>query len=161
MQLTPIGHVHARGRGFRIDVAPALRGALKGLECFDYAPVRYWLHGLDAPEPRATLRCRAPYTHGPASLGVFATRAPTRPNPLGLTVARLERVDARAGRIELAWIDAADGSPVLDLKPYVPALDRVAHPEPPEWCRHWPGCIEDAADFDWASEIRPVETASG
>ena len=52
MQLTPIGHVHARGRGFRIDVAPALRGALKGLECFDYAHVLYWLHGLDAPEPR-------------------------------------------------------------------------------------------------------------
>lgn len=56
-----------------------------------------------------------------AEHGIFATRSPKRPNPIGLSVYRLVRVDG--DRIDVMDVDAVDGSPILDLKPYVPAFD--------------------------------------
>ncbi len=53
--------------------------------------------------------------------GVFATRAPRRPNPIGLSVVRLERIDGAV--LHLRGIDVVDGSPLLDIKPYAPAFD--------------------------------------
>jgi len=55
--------------------------------------------------------------------GVFATRAPRRPNPIGLSVVRLERIDGAV--LHLRGIDVVDGSPLLDIKPYAPAFDAV------------------------------------
>ncbi|HZE21272.1 MAG TPA: TrmO family methyltransferase, partial [Desulfobaccales bacterium] len=53
--------------------------------------------------------------------GLFATRAPARPNPIGLSVVRLERIDG--SRLHLREVDIVDGTPLLDLKPYVPRFD--------------------------------------
>ncbi len=53
--------------------------------------------------------------------GVFSTRAPRRPNPLGMSVVRLERIDDRT--LHVIDIDVLDGTPLLDIKPYVPAFD--------------------------------------
>ena len=64
---------------------------------------------------------------GRERIGVFATRAPYRPNPIGLTCARLLRVGAL--RVDVDQTDLLDGTPVLDLKPYVPAAD--AFPDAP------------------------------
>ena len=55
--------------------------------------------------------------------GVFATRAPARPNPIGISVVRLVKVDGR--RLHLKGVDILDGTPVLDIKPYVPQFDAV------------------------------------
>jgi tRNA-Thr(GGU) m(6)t(6)A37 methyltransferase TsaA len=55
--------------------------------------------------------------------GVFATRSPRHPNPIGLTVVRLDRVDGTS--LHVTGLDLLDGTPVLDLKPYVPAFDSV------------------------------------
>lgn len=49
---------------------------------------------------------------------------------------------------------AYEGSPVLDLKPYTPSLDRVEIPHVPDWCAHWPQSLEESASFDWAKEFR-------
>ncbi len=57
------------------------------------------------------------------------------------------------GVIGLAYIDADDKSPVLDIKPYTPSLDRVEQPEVPIWCKHWPKNVETSGDFDWESEF--------
>ncbi len=59
--------------------------------------------------------------------GVFATRAPSRPSPIGLSNVALHRVDTTRSRIEVTGLDAVDGTPVLDIKPYVPSFD--SHPE--------------------------------
>jgi len=58
--------------------------------------------------------------------GVFATRAPRRPNPLGLSIVRLLSIEAN--RLTVAGADIVDGTPLLDIKPYIEAFDRVEHP---------------------------------
>lgn len=62
------------------------------------------------------------------------------------------RMDCEAGIIETPFIDAADGTPLLDIKPYYP-MQRVRDPRVPAWCRHWPLWQEEAATFDWQDEI--------
>lgn len=94
-----------------------------------------------------------PYTHGPGRMGTFATRSPQRPNPIALSCAYATFIDAENGIIGLAYTDAADQSPVLDIKPYTPSLDRVEEPQVPEWCSHWPKNVEGSGDFDWDSEF--------
>ena len=85
-------------------------------------------------------------------MGIFATRSPVRPNPIALTVEIID-IDSENGRIHIAYIDANDGSPLLDLKPYTPSLDRVERPEVPGWCGHWPKSLEESADFAWENEF--------
>ena len=53
--------------------------------------------------------------------GLFATRAPARPNPIGLSIVRLERVEGR--QLHIREVDIVDGTPLLDIKPYVPQFD--------------------------------------
>lgn len=53
--------------------------------------------------------------------------------------------------MHISWIDAFDGSPVLDIKPYHPSIDRVEEPIVPDWCKNWPKSIESSGDFDWSS----------
>ena len=61
-------------------------------------------------------------------MGIFATRAPLRPNPIALSTAEVLDIDQANGILRLAYIDALDGTPVLDIKPYTPSLDRVETP---------------------------------
>ncbi len=96
---------------------------------------------------------RKPYRSAPDTLGTFATRSPARPNPIGITCARVTYIDAQRGVIGLAYVDADDASPLLDIKPYTPSLDRVERPQVPRWCAHWPACVERSGDFDWAGEF--------
>ncbi|MFL1674767.1 TrmO family methyltransferase [Paenibacillus dendritiformis] len=91
---------------------------------------------------------------GPHTLGIFATRSPYRPNPIGLSTARILAINEESGIIQLAYLDADEGSPVLDLKPYTPSLDRVEIPHVPDWCAHWPQSLEESASFDWSNEFR-------
>jgi tRNA-Thr(GGU) m(6)t(6)A37 methyltransferase TsaA len=137
------------------DHRPTLPAGAGGLEAFDHALALFWFHQLDAPRERSTLHIDSPYRFGPAWLGTFATRAPVRPNPIGITAIRLLDVDPASGRIRVPFIDALDQTPVLDIKPYVPALDRVRDVEPPPWCAHWPGWVEEAGTFGWAAENNP------
>jgi hypothetical protein len=63
--------------------------------------------------------------------GVFASRAPVRPNPIGLSVCRILTVDGNTVRIES--IDAFDGTPILDVKPHIPNVDRPTNVKLPDW----------------------------
>lgn len=65
-------------------------------------------------------------------VGVFSTRSPHRPNPIGLTVVRVDRVDARTGCIHVSGVDMTDGTPILDVKPYIP-YDVVPDHRVPPW----------------------------
>ena len=62
-------------------------------------------------------------------------------------------VDVNEGIVGLYYIDDFDGTYVLDLKPYMPSVDRIDNPEVPDWCRHWPKSYEEGADFDWEAEF--------
>jgi tRNA-Thr(GGU) m(6)t(6)A37 methyltransferase TsaA len=158
--LSPVGVVrHAQG-GFVLEIEPAFCPALAGLEGFSHLNVIWWSHFLDNKENRGILQCDRPYRNAPARLGIFATRSPMRPNPLCLSVAPVIHVDTEAGRILVAYIDAEDATPILDIKPYHPCADRVRDVNVPDWCRHWPTWFEDSADFDWEKEMIYPEQVS-
>ena len=97
------------------------------------------------------MKAHRPTAWAPERLGVFATRSPLRPNPVCVTVAALSAVDIDSGIVRVGWIDLEPGTPVLDIKPYQPAADRVANPAMPGWCADWPQSIETSGDYDWAS----------
>lgn len=107
---------------------PAFRSpdAVRGLEGFD----RIWLiwefsDNPDAKTFQATVR--PPRLGGNAALGVFATRSPFRPNRLGLSCVELVRIDPEGPVLHVKGADLMDGTPIYDIKPYVPYAD--AFPE--------------------------------
>lgn len=98
-----------------IVLRPGLQNTLKDLEGFDYAWVLYWLH-----RSRGWKQQIVP-PRDRVKRGILATRAPDRPNPIGLSAVRLQRIYGT--RITILGHDILDGTPVLDLKPYIPAYD--------------------------------------
>ncbi|WP_060510141.1 tRNA (N6-threonylcarbamoyladenosine(37)-N6)-methyltransferase TrmO [Pseudomonas sp. NBRC 111124] len=116
------------------QLAPAARGVLELLPPFDQGDAvagleqvsHVWLLFLfhQALEDKPRLKVRPPRLGGNKSMGVFATRATHRPNGIGQSVVRLEGIEP--GRLLLSGIDLLDGTPVLDIKPYVPYADSVA-----------------------------------
>lgn len=108
-----------------LKLDPACREALTDLEGFSHVWVIFVFHAhVDAGWNPLV---RPPRLGGTAKTGVFSTRAPHRPNPIGLSVVRLEAVDRNADppTVTLSGGDFVDGTPVLDLKPYVPRFDCV------------------------------------
>eukprot|EP01116_Phalansterium_solitarium_P013590 TRINITY_DN30986_c0_g1_i1.p1 TRINITY_DN30986_c0_g1~~TRINITY_DN30986_c0_g1_i1.p1 ORF type:complete len:477 (-),score=86.15 TRINITY_DN30986_c0_g1_i1:34-1464(-) len=83
---------------------------------------------------------------GGRKVGLFATRTPHRPNPLGLSVARLERIDPD-GTLHLSGIDLVDGTPIVDLKPYVARYDSLPHATSPSWIHDSP--VPPFDDVQW------------
>jgi tRNA-Thr(GGU) m(6)t(6)A37 methyltransferase TsaA len=117
------------------QLAPAARGVLELVAPFDHPDAvqgleqvsHVWLLFLFhlALEDKPRLKVRPPRLGGNQSMGVFATRATHRPNGIGQSVVKLDKVEA--GRLYLSGIDLLDGTPVLDIKPYVPYADSVAN----------------------------------
>ena len=103
---------------------PAFRTpeALRGLDDFDYLWLIWGFH-LNKETASEGLTVRPPRLGGNERVGVFASRSPYRPNPLGLSSVRIERVDAAAGEIHVLGADLADGTPIYDIKPYVEYAD--------------------------------------
>lgn len=81
---------------------------------------------------------------------MFSTRTPQRPNPIALTIVQIIDIDLDKGILIISWIDANNGSPVIDLKPYTPSLDRVENPVTPSYLSHWPKSLEASSNFDWS-----------
>lgn len=112
---TPIQPALADGARGRVEVDEAFAEALRDLDGFDRIWLLYW---FDRSGPaRMTV---TPYMDTEPR-GLFATRAPCRPNPLGLSCVRLLGVEGRTLRI--ADVDILDGTPLLDIKPYSPHFD--------------------------------------
>jgi tRNA-Thr(GGU) m(6)t(6)A37 methyltransferase TsaA len=120
-----------------LDILPAFAPALKELEHFSHVQVVWWFSQFDDGENRQTLQFEDMPFDAPV-LGVFACRAPKRPNPIGLTTARILRVDRDQGLVEIGDIDAYDGTPILDLKAYLPLCDRVRNVRVAGWAAGWP-----------------------
>lgn len=133
-RIRPVGIVRVGDEETRIEIDPAYTEALLGLDGFSHLMVIWWFHRNDTPESRATLRVHPRKDPGNPLTGVFATHSPKRPNLTALSFCRLLAVAGH--RIVLDAIDAFDGSPVIDIKPYIP-VDGLA-PEAvrvPDWVR--------------------------
>ena len=153
MKVFPIGKIENNEKTVRIVLNKRYAEGLKGLDGFSHVQIIWWADGCDNEKDRGTLTEQKPYTKGPDELGVFAMRSPERPNPVAVSVADIAFVDTENGIVGLYYIDAFDGSEVIDLKPYTPSIDRVEKPGTPDWCRHWPSSYEESGDFDWDTEF--------
>ena len=150
MEVHPIGRIVCEDDGFSVVLNSEYAPALRGLEGYSHVQVIWW---FDRAEDTESLIEREPYAKGPEELGVFATRSPMRPNPIAVSSVGIAYVDEAAATIGLYYIDAYPGSPVMDLKPYTPSIDRIEDPSVPAWCAHWPKSYEESGDFDWEAEF--------
>lgn len=112
---TPIQPAVADGARGVVTVFEEFQAGLKDLEGFERIWLIYWLHR--APKARLLV---TPFLDD-QERGVFATRAPARPNPIGLSSVRLLRVEGNV--LTVADVDMLDGTALLDIKPYAPAFD--------------------------------------
>ncbi len=148
-QVKTIGTVKNDEAGTFIQLEPEYIPGLLALEGFSHINVIWWFSGCDNDAARNELQFEQPYKGAPEAMGVFATRAPARPNPIALTASEIIGLDYANGIIRIAFIDAEDNTPVLDIKPYTPSLDRVETPDVPAWCSKWPKSTEASGSFDW------------
>jgi tRNA-Thr(GGU) m(6)t(6)A37 methyltransferase TsaA len=102
-----------------VELLPEFTEGLRDLEGFSHIMLIYQFHKSKGYR----LLCR-PFLDE-VQRGVFATRAPARPNPIGISIVKVKRI--RGNKIEVASLDVLDGTPLLDIKPYVPRFDA---PEP-------------------------------
>lgn len=114
---TPIQPKRSGGAEGTIEVYPEFEAGLADLDGFSHITIIYYLHLSKGFELSVV-----PYldTH---KRGLFATRAPRRPNPLGISTVRLEKVDGCI--LHIKDVDMIDGTPLLDIKPYVPVFDET------------------------------------
>jgi tRNA-Thr(GGU) m(6)t(6)A37 methyltransferase TsaA len=115
---TPIQASVAQGAIGTVEVSPTFADGLKDLDGFDRIWLLYWFDRAAPPKLIVT-----PYMDD-QSHGVFATRAPARPNPIGMSAVRL--LQREGCTLHVADVDILDGTPLLDIKPYVPQFDHLA-----------------------------------
>jgi len=110
----------------KLNPDPEFRAALNHLQSFSHIWVVFVFNQHIEKGWRATIR--PPRLNGPRRVGVFASRSPHRPNPIGMSALKLEHIDLDApGGIELhlSGVDILDNTPVLDIKPYLPYTDKI------------------------------------
>ena len=135
IEIHPIGTIEQSGGGPVLRVFPAYLEGLKGIQEFSHVWVFYWFHENDHPTGRAFLRVHPRKDPRNPLTGVFGTRSPLRPNLIALSLCRIEEVKPETGEIVVDSLDAKDGSPLIDVKPYLPYSDRAEDLRLPEWAK--------------------------
>ena len=138
--INPIGTVNADQGTFTLQIDEPYRAGLKQLGHYSHVHVLWWADQSDTPQYRSTLTCYPPYAEDVLT-GVFACRAEYRPNPILMTTCTILDVNEDTGQVQVAWIDAFDGTAILDLKPFMPVSDRPQEFKMPDWLAHWPEWI--------------------
>jgi len=142
MSLTPIGVVkngvkEPERRDWKtvvseIIVKEDLKETLDNLEQFSHIIVLYWMHRVDSSQ-RSVKKVHPKGRQDLPLVGVLASRSPARPNPIGMVIVKLlERND---NVLKVVGLDAIDGTPVLDIKPYIPNYDSPTNAQTPSWVR--------------------------
>lgn len=129
----PIGVIRKGSEDVTIEVFAEYHAALLGLEGFSHISVLYWFHKNDTSESRRILQV---HPRGEASnpmTGVFATHSPVRPNLIAISLCRVQAVEE--GIVRIDTIDAIDGTPVLDIKCYIPTDVSRDDVRVPDWVR--------------------------
>jgi tRNA-Thr(GGU) m(6)t(6)A37 methyltransferase TsaA len=123
LENTPIQAGINRAEHGTIELDEAYADGLDGLAEFDYAWLLTWLHQPDRPAVTPALR-QVPFLlrRQQRKIGIFATRGPRRVNPIGLSLIQI--LEVTGSSISFAGVDMLDGTPVIDLKPFVSRFDR-------------------------------------
>ncbi len=131
-----IGVVEDAGELSKVKIFPEFCAGLQRLKDFSHIIILYWFHLRDKEKERRTLRVVPKRHPGAPQVGVFASRSPSRPNPIGLCVAELVKVEECT--LVLKDLDAFENSPIIDIKPYIPRADSVPDARVPEWVLRGP-----------------------
>mgnify|MGYP000250471098 CR=1 FL=1 len=120
----------------KIEIFEEFCDGLRGIDEFSHLIILYWFHLRDNEEERRTLLV-FPRRHAVnVEKGVFACRSPSRPNPIGLCVVRLLKVEGRI--LTVKGLDAFKDSPIIDIKPYLPRADSIPDAHVPSWTLQGP-----------------------
>jgi len=131
--IDPIGVVRKTDDGARIEIFDEYRDGLLGLDGFSHIMVFYWFDQNDTPENRKTLQVHPRKDPRNPLTGVFATHSPLRPNLIALTRSKIVAITKNS--IDIEEIDAYDGSPVIDIKCYIPASVEDKDVRLPDWIK--------------------------
>ena len=131
----PIGRVRKAKKKTEIVLDKQYQPGLLGLDGFSHIDVYWWFDRNDTAEKRATLQIHPspPGNMAHPLTGVFATRSPSRPNLIGMTLCKI--VSVKDNVIEIDGIDAFADTPVLDIKPHVPRFDSAPNAKIPWWLK--------------------------
>ncbi|KAL4095731.1 hypothetical protein PRIC1_009104 [Phytophthora ramorum] len=171
----PVGTVHScfkvcLGTPRQGSLAPSTRAkitfqrnispdTLVGLENFSHVWIVFVFHqntngkntrahqGLRSDSHRHTFRAKISPPMLKERVGIFCTRSPHRPNPIGITLAKIERVDMRKRTVYLSGVDLLDETPVLDIKPYISAYDSL----PDALAAGWVSSPQPPIEIEWES----------
>ena len=131
--ISPVGIVDKKeGQPIRLRINPEHWPGTLHVDKFSHLHIIWWATGLDTPENRKNLQGVPPCEEAPLS-GVFASRSPTRPNLLCLTISELIAIDEDEMALVIDHMDAHDETPIIDIKPYLPSSDRVDDAKVPPW----------------------------
>jgi tRNA-Thr(GGU) m(6)t(6)A37 methyltransferase TsaA len=133
-KLYPVGRVDKKGKSVNLRIHEKYRDALKGLDGFSHAIVLYWFDRNDTARKRSILQVHPRGNKKNPLTGVFACRAPVRPNLIAVTLCKILGIEAGVVRVDK--IDALDKSPILDIKPYIPSIDlETSGVRLPDWLK--------------------------
>ena len=135
-KLVPIGKIEIKDKVMGVRLSDTYADGLLGLDQWSHVQVFYWFDKNDTPEKRKVLRVHPRGNKENPLTGVFACRSPFRPNLIALTVCRI--VSITGSFVQLETIDAFDGTPVLDLKPFTPSDNPSKDVKVPDWARKGP-----------------------
>ena len=140
MNLTPIGFVknnitEPKRENWEsviseIIINEGLKEALSRIEEFSHIIVIYWMHKI-SPSQRSVVKVHPKGDQNLPLVGVLASRSPARPNPIGITTVKI--LERRENVLKVIGLDAIDGTPVLDIKPYIPGDDSPTEAKTPGW----------------------------
>lgn len=130
-QIIPIGIVRKTDTAVNIEIFDDYTDGLLGLDGFSHITVLYWFDQNDSADKRRVLQVHPRKDPRNPLTGVFATHSPQRPNLIGLTVCKIRSI--KGSLIEIEDIDALDGSPVVDIKCYIPGSVRESDVRLPDW----------------------------
>lgn len=132
-KMRPIGHVKKSEDRTLIVLDKKYQPGLLGVDGYSHIYMIWWFDKNDTPEKRATLQVHPMGNRDNPLTGVFGTRSPRRPNLIAMTLCTI--VAVKDNMIEIEKTDAFDGTPVLDIKPFIPGYDTAEDAKMPEWLK--------------------------
>ncbi|MEW6440768.1 MAG: tRNA (N6-threonylcarbamoyladenosine(37)-N6)-methyltransferase TrmO [bacterium] len=137
-RLRAVGSIRTDDDRQILTILPVYREGMLGMDAFSHLWVLYWFHENDDRSSRSVLKVHPRKDPANPLTGVFGTRSPMRPNLVGLDLCRVREVRTETGEVVVEGCQARDGTPLVDIKPYLPHSDRVTPVRLPAWARRRP-----------------------
>ncbi len=130
-KIFPVGVIKKQGDTTRVEIDAKYNDALLGLDDFSHITVCYWLHKNDTPETRNIMQVHPRRNKNNPLTGVFATHSPVRPNLIAISICKILSIENNT--IYIDKIDAFDGTPVIDIKSFIPSSVLKSDIKMPSW----------------------------